>query len=119
MQKPILKLLAITLLIAFAIGALVSVIGWVLGWNTPTQFSNGLFIAGAILIALGVLGVMGGYKMRSDFGVIYSQSAGDMNISERTQRWVSDTAQSYGTTAFLTLTGAFLMGLAVLIGSMS
>jgi hypothetical protein len=117
MKKSILRLLATTLILTFIIGAIVACIGWLLRWHSTTQFSNAMFWPGAILIVLGLLSVTGGYGMRSNFGVLYSQSAGDMNLRERTQRWVSDMTQGYSTFILLCLTGAFLIGLAVLIGT--
>jgi len=117
MKKSFLRLLVTTLLLAIIIGALVSIVGWLLRWHTTTQFSNALFWPGAILIVFGILSVMGGYSMRSNFGMLYSQSASDMNLRERTQRLAADMTQGYSTFIFLCLTGVFLIGLAVLIGS--
>jgi hypothetical protein len=110
-----LRLLATTLVLACALGIITAAIGWLLHWNTPTQFSNGFFGAGAILIVLGVLSVMGGYGMRSDFKLLYSQSAGDMNTLERSKRWIADMAQGYGAFVFLLLAGVYLVGFAILI----
>jgi hypothetical protein len=53
--------------------------------------------------------------MRSDFGVVYSQSAGDANILERTKQWIADTEQSYSFYVVLLISGAILMLLSVLI----
>ena len=116
MKKSFLRLVGTTLLLALMIGMLVSGVGWLLGWRTSVQFSNGLFIPGGILVVLGILSVMGGYGMRSDFHVVYSQSAGDMSNAERAQRWAADMTQGYSAFIFLFLTGGFLVGLAVLAG---
>jgi len=117
MKKSILRLLGTTLLVAIMIGILASIIGWLLGWKTGTQFSNGLFLPGGIVIILGILTIMGGYGMRSDFHVLYSQSAGSMSIQERTQRWMADMSQGYSTFIFLLLSGGFLICLAILVGT--
>ena len=69
------------------------------------------------MIVFGILSVMGGFSMHSNFGMLYSQSASDMNLRERTQRLAADMTQGYSTFIFLCLTGVFLIGLAVLIGS--
>jgi hypothetical protein len=92
-----------------------ALVGWLLHWNTTTQFSNGFFGAGAILIVLGLFSVVGGFGMRSDFKMLYSQSAGDMNTLERSRRWIADMAQGYAFFSFLLLTGLFLIGFAILI----
>jgi hypothetical protein len=113
----ILRLLAITFIIACAIGLVVTSIGWVLHWKSTTQFSNGFFGAGAILIVFGLLSVLGGFGMRSDFKLLYSQSAGDMNTLERSKRWMADMTQGYGLFLFLLLPGTFLIGVSILVAN--
>jgi hypothetical protein len=111
----ILRLLAITFVLACATGLVIGSVGFLLHWNSTTQWSNGFFGAGALLIVIGLLSVMGGFGMRSDFAVLYSQSAGDMNTLERSKRWIADMAQGYNLFLFLLLTGIYLIGLAILI----
>ncbi len=111
----ILRLLAITFVIACVIGLITGGIGWLLHWNSTTQFSNGFFGAGAILIVIGILSVVGGFGMRSDFKMLYSQSAGDMNTLERSKRWIADMAQGYGLFLFLLLPGIILIGVSILV----
>jgi hypothetical protein len=53
--------------------------------------------------------------MRSDFKMLYSQSAGDMNTLERSRLWIADMTQGYGLFLFLLIPGIFLIGLAVLV----
>jgi hypothetical protein len=114
-MTKILRLLAITFVLAFAIGLITAFIGWLLHWNSTTQFSNGFFGAGAILIVIGILSIVGGFGMRSDFKLLYSQSAGDMNTLERSKRWIADMTQGYAFFSFLLLTGIYLIGFAILI----
>ncbi len=117
MKKSILRLIGNTLLVATGIGLFITCIGLAIGWRTSTQFSNAFFWLGGILIVVGLLTILGGYGIRSDFGVVYSQSAGDMNVTERAQRWAADMTQGYGTFLFLFVTGGFLIGLSVLVGT--
>ena len=116
-MNNLLKLVGITLVLACVLGAIVSGFGLLFKWNSVVQFSNGFFLVGAILIVMGVMSVMGGYGMRSNFNVMYSQSAGTMNILERSKRWLADTEQGYGSFLFLLLTGVFLVAAAVLISN--
>ena len=116
MKRSILRLLGTTLVLDLLAGALVSGIGLLVGWRTGVQFSNGLFALGGISIILGIFAVMGGYGMRSDFKVLYSQSAGDMSVLERSQRWVADITQGYSAFLSLLLTGGFMIALAILVG---
>jgi len=114
-MNKILRLLATTFSAAWIIGIFTSLIFWAMGWTSAMQFSDGLFTVGAFLVILGIMSVIGGYEMRANFGVIYSQSAGDMNTLERSKLWVADTLQSYSTLVLLVLTGLYLIGFAVLI----
>ena len=116
MKKSIPRLILATLLLALLLCIIVLLIGVLLGWKTGTLYSNGLFLVGSIAIILGIFSVLGGFGMRSDFHVIYSQSAGAMSQKERTQRWVADMTQGYSAYIFLLLTGVFLIGLAVFVG---
>ena len=43
MKNPFLRLIAWGLLLSLLIGMLVSGAGWMLGWHTSAQFSNGFF----------------------------------------------------------------------------
>lgn len=114
-----LHLAGVSLAIAIIIGLLVSGIGWLASWGSPVKFSNGIFFSGAILIVLGISSVVGGYSMRSDFKVLYSQSAGDMSMGDRTKRWMADITQGYRLMVLLTATGLLLVVAAVLIGKIS
>ena len=105
-----------SLIICGIVSILLVVMGLLLKWKSTIQFSNAFFWAGAILVIFGVLSIFGGYGMRSNFGVIYSQSAGDMNILERTKQWIADTEQSYSIYILLLFSGIILMLLSVLIG---
>jgi len=113
--QSILKALIITAVIS----VIVVLVGVISKWQTAIQFSNGFFWAGAILIAFGVLSAFGGYGMRSNFGVVYSQSSGDMNILERTKQWIADTEQSYSFYILLMISGVFLILISVLIAPVS
>lgn len=114
-----LHLAGLSLAIAIIIGLLVSGIGWHAGWGSPVKFSNGMFFSGAILIILGILSVVGGYSIRSDFKVLYSQSAGEMSMGDRTMRWMADITQGYRLMVLLTIAGLVLVVAAVLIGKIS
>lgn len=107
------KILGATALISLA----VLVIGYFLRWQDPFRFSNGFFAAGAILIILGILSISGGLVQRANFGMLYSESAGQMSSSERTQRMMADITQRYGSFIFLLVTGLLLMGISAAVGS--
>ena len=108
------KILGTTVLIALA----VILLGYFLHWNQPAQYSNSFFIAGAILIVLGMLSVGGGIAQRTNFDIIYAESAGQANLAERNQRTVREITQRYGNMIFLLVTGLLLILIAVVIGQL-
>ncbi len=107
------RILGTTILIALA----VLLLGYFLGWNQPAQYSNGFFVAGAILVVIGVYTVFGGFAQRANFGMTYAESAGQAGIAERNQRTAGDIVQRYGTMIFLVVTGLLLILIAVGIGT--
>jgi len=118
MKTPILRLVLTALFLSLVIGLITSGIGALLGWETSTLFSNGLFIAGSACIILGIFTLLGGASIRADFSLLYGQSAGDASIAERTRRWVADMSQGYNALILLFLTGVLLIGLSILVGSL-
>jgi len=115
-SQPILRL-AIRILKATAVISLVVVVaGLILRWNEPAKFSNGFFAAGAILIIASLLTVTGGFTQRSNFGVMYTETAGQANSAERGQRMAAEITQRYGTFIFLVVTGLVLIGISIAIG---
>ena len=106
------KILLTTVLISLAI----FLAGNLLHWSQPTQYSNGFFIAGAIVIVLGVFSIAGGIAQRTNFDILYAETAGQAGIAERNQRTVSEITQRYGNMIFLLVTGLLLILIAVGIG---
>ena len=116
-QPPLWIRLPLTALsISLFAALIVSFIGLVSGWE-PVDFSNGMFISGAAAIALAILSSFGGWGNRGDFKQMYSQSAGDMSLAERTRLWAQDMTRGYNAVLLLSLVGMLLIGLSVLIGS--
>ena len=96
----------------------VLLIGYLLHWSEPIQYSNGFFASGAILIVLGFYSVAGGFAQRGNFGMTYAESAGQANLSERNQRMEAEIIQRYGSMIFLLVTGLLLILIAVGIGQL-
>ncbi len=97
------------------ISLIIIAIGYLLHWK-GVNFSNGFFAAGAIFIVLGILSIAGGFVQRSNFGMLYAESAGQMSSPERAQRMAADMAQRYGALIFLVVTGLLLVGIAIVVG---
>jgi hypothetical protein len=106
------KIVGTTILIALA----VLLLGYLLSWDQPVQYSNGFFVAGAILIVLGFYSVAGGFAQRANFGMTYAESAGQADLAERNQRTAADITQRYAAMIFLGITGLLLILIAIGIG---
>lgn len=119
MKNPILRTLIGAILFALACGSVVAIAGLMLGWRTSTQFSDGFFWAGAIMISIGLLSVQGAQSERTVSGPQYSQSAVYLDITDRFKIWAADISRSYRILAFLGISGLLLFGmagLAILVG---
>jgi hypothetical protein len=112
MKSAILRILISAILFSLISGIVVSIAGLMLGWKTATQFSDGFFRAGSIMISLGLLSVMGGYSERAMSGPQYSQSALHLDMAERYERWAADISHGHRILAFLGISGLLLLGLA-------
>jgi hypothetical protein len=117
MDKPIWIRLPLTaLIISVLAAALVGIIGLIGDWD-QVAYSNGMFVGGAIAIALAILSAFGGWGNRADFKQMYSQSAGTMSLPDRSRLWVQDMTRGYNAFLLMSLVGGLLIGLSVLIGS--
>jgi len=112
-----LKLAGIVFIFTLAISLIVLIIGFIVQWKEPVQYSNAFFAAGAILIVLGFLSISGGFAQRGNFNMTYAETAGNANITERTQRMMGDITQRYGAMTLLGTVGIFLIVISVLIGN--
>jgi hypothetical protein len=95
---------------------LVTAIGLVYKWQT-VDYSNGMFLGGAVAIAFAIFSSFGAWRNRADFNQIYSQSAGEMFLTERSKLWVQDMTRGYNAFLLMSLVGVLLIGLSILIGS--
>jgi len=119
MKNPISRILIRSVIFTLLAGGVIVIIGLTAGWKTYTQFSDGFFWVGAILISMGLLSVMGGYYTASS--TQYSESMSRLDSAERARRWVEDAVQSHKAFVFLGLSGLMLLGLAevaIVIGRM-
>ena len=116
MKNPILRILISAILFSLISGIIVAIIGLMLGWKTSTQFSDGFFWAGAIVISIGFVNLLGMFSQRTVSGLQYSQSAVHLDMAERYKIWETDILHGYNLLAFLGTSGLLLFGLAILVG---
>ena len=74
-SSHVLRLAGITLGLNLLVSLAVLVIGLFYPWNIPVQFSNEFFVAGTIVIVLGVFSVAGRFGQRASFPLTYAESA--------------------------------------------
>lgn len=121
MKKTILRILISASLFSLLSGIVVSVIGLMRGWKTFIQFSDGFFWAGAIIISIGFINVLGMFSQRTVSGLQFSQSAVHLDATERYKIWDADIFRGYKLLAFLGISGLLLFGLsglAILVGKL-
>jgi len=102
--------------VACAIGIILSIVGWqILGWNSGTQFSEGFFWTSALLVMYGYFNILGEHKVSRKIATRYGETAGDMNIHERTKLWATDAETSFTPFPTIFLISACLLGFSILI----
>ena len=119
MKNPILGILISASLFSLLSGIVVAIIGLLLGWKTSTQFSDGFFWAGAIILSIGFVNLLGMFSQRTVSGLPYSQSAVHLDAAERYKIWEADILRGHNLLAFLGTSGLLLLGLsglAILVG---
>jgi hypothetical protein len=109
MKNTILRILIGAIRVSLISGFVVSVIGLMLRWKTSTQFSDGFFLAGIIMVAIAFVNAMGRVNQPN---ITYSQSALSSDRDERFKLWTADTFHGYNILAFLGISGLLLFGLA-------
>jgi hypothetical protein len=121
MKNPILRILISAILFSLMSAVVVVIIGLTLGWKTPTQFSDGFFWAGAIMIAIGLISLLG-YSERTISTPSVTPSVTPpayLDPAERSKLRAADTFRGKRLLAFLGISGLLLFGLsylAILIG---
>jgi hypothetical protein len=118
-ENTLLRLMGTILGLTVLISLLVLGFGMLSPWTTPVQFSNGFFIAGALLIVFGFFSVAGGFGQRANFSMTYAESAGQASLAERTQRMMADINQRYGLMVVLVGVGILLIGISIVIDQFS
>jgi len=115
MKNSILRILIGAILLSLVSGIVVAIAGIILGWQTSTQFSDGFFWAGAIVISIGFVNLLGMFYQRTVSGLPYSQSAVHLDVAERFKIWNADILRGYNLLAFLFISGLLLLGLSGLV----
>jgi hypothetical protein len=109
MKNPILRILISAILLSLISGIVVSIIGLRLGWKTSTQFSNGFFWAGAIMILIGFISFQGYSQRTTDWPPVY------LDPADRSNLWAADLSHGKNLMTFFGISGFLLFGLSFLV----
>jgi hypothetical protein len=119
MENKIPRILISAVLLALISGIIVSIIGLILGWKTYTQFSDGFFFAGIILIAIGFVNVWGMHNQDPLVAGRQYSPVNNLGRDEGFKLWMADLSRGYNTMIFMGISGLLLFGiagLAILVG---
>ncbi len=100
--RHVLKIIA---LIDLAVFMLVALLNWLGGWTSAYQYGDRLVVAGALVLGLGMLTVIGSWTGNRNFTYAMSESAGEQKIAERTERAAKYTVESFSSLLVVALAG--------------
>jgi hypothetical protein len=109
MKNTILRILISAILFSLITGIVVSIIGLVRGWKTSTQFSDGFFWAGAIMISLGFIFFQGSSMRTTNWPVVH------LDPAESSKLWAADTFRGKNLMASFGISGLLQFGLSFLV----
>jgi hypothetical protein len=120
MTKTILRIILSALIFSLIAGAIVVGIGLYLKWKTPIQFSDGLFWAGAAVLGITGLNMLG-RSNQAPSGLMTNQSVVGDGPEERFKAWQEGTLRGWNLIIFLGASGLLLFvfsGLAIWVGKL-
>jgi hypothetical protein len=107
----------VTALAVSVIAALViSLFGWLRNWSI-TQFSNGMFYAGALALLIAIVFSFNRKSTLPDYYKPPSPSEKNEPQVDSIMRWTHDMRRGYNAFLLMTLVGAFLIALSIWIAS--
>jgi len=112
MKNQILRILLSGILFSLISSIVVIILGFVLGWKTATQFSDGFFWAGAIMIILGFISFQG-YNQRGT-----NWLPAFLTPTDRTEIWAADTFRGKIIMAVFGISGLLLFSLSIIISKL-
>ena len=110
--KLFVQILLVDLVIAFL------VLGWsaVRGDFNTLSLSNRFFMGGVLAILISLGSGLGNFENRSDWRQMFAQSAGQANLTERTNRMMADIVQVYALAFTMVPAGLIAILIAIALG---
>ena len=112
MKNTILHVLIGIILLSFISSIVVAIIGLVNGWETSTQFSDGVFWAGAIMVSIGFISLLGYGQHTINWPPVHSDPA------DRAKLWAADTIHGKLLMTVFGISGFLLIGLSMLVAKL-
>ena len=109
MKSTILRILVRAILFSLISGIVVSIIGFIHRWKTATQFSDGLFWAGVIMILIGFISLQGYSQRTIDWPPVH------LDPANRAKLWAADILHGKVLMAVFGVSGLLLFGLSFLV----
>jgi hypothetical protein len=108
MKNAILRILIGAVLFSLISGIVVSIIGLMHGWKT-SQFSDGFFWAGVIMIVVGFISLQGYSQRTIDWPPVH------LDPADRAKLWAPDAFRGKILMAVFGISGLLLFGLSALV----
>ncbi len=96
--RALANFLLLLLIVDLVILAVVAIAGLLLGW-TVTEYSNALFIIGAVIIGLGVVRIHGLGSIERSYKVRIAQTTGSEGIMNAMRRITRESEQAFSGSA--------------------
>ena len=112
MKNAILRILIGVILVSLISVFVVMIIGWLHSWNSPTQFSDGFFTAGVILVAIGFVSLLG-YRQRA-----IDWPPSQMEPADRDKLSAADTSRGKILMVAFGISSLLLFGLSILVSTL-
>jgi hypothetical protein len=107
------RILIRAIIFSLIYGIVVTIAGLLLGWKTSTQFSDGYFWAGSIMIGLGFINYMG-FRNQIEREWMLRGLKDPVDINEGFKIKTADTSHASEVLAFLGISGVQLLGMSAL-----
>lgn len=114
-MKRAIRLFSIILFIDLIVSLIVGLICWLCGWRSSYYYGNGLFIAGAFIVVLGCLSVIGSHSTAGDLEYQNVRTTSAEGISKRFQQDLQLIAGSYHFLIVTSIAGLILIVLSVVV----
>lgn len=92
----------------------IGLMGWVVGWRTAIEFSNGFFMSGSAVIIFGLLALWGGFTSRGDFAQTAPELDESTPVTQRA-RWLAiEVLREYNVLATTAIIGLVMIGMSII-----